>query len=218
MNNMTHTLNHEEQEELDKLKSIWQRYGGLMIVILVLAVGTAAGLQWWQQHQLSKASQAESLYAALQGMQQSGQTQAVTTLADALSTRYPDSAYAARGQLAAGSSDVVAHQIAPAIKAFQWVIDHSKEPGVRDIASLRLAGLQLDQHQAALALTILNTPHDEQYANLFDELKGDAYVMLNQREQARAAYRIALEKLPADSAYRQVIEIKLNAIAGVANK
>ena len=74
MNNMTHTLNHEEQEELDKLKSIWQRYGGLMIVILVLAVGTAAGLQWWQQHQLSKASQAESLYAALQGMQQSGQT------------------------------------------------------------------------------------------------------------------------------------------------
>jgi predicted negative regulator of RcsB-dependent stress response len=218
MNNIIHTLNHDEQEEIDKLKSIWQRYGSFMIVMLVLAVGTAAGFQWWQQHQLSKASQAETLYAALQGMQQSGQTAAATTLADALCTRYPGSAYAARGQLAAGSSDIAAHQIAPAMKAFQWALDHSKESSVRDIASLRLAGLQLDQHQAALALTLLNVPHDEQYANLFDELKGDAYVTLNQRDQARAAYQIALEKLPADSAYRQIVEIKLNAIAGVANK
>ncbi len=215
---MNHELSLEEQEKLDQIKSLWQQYGNLILGALLAALATFVAVQWWQQANHRKTAEAASLYASLQGMQQAGQSRAVTTLADTLVTRYPDSPYATRGALIAAASNLTSHQTDLASKELQWVLDHSQETPMRSLAGLRLAEIELDQHQADKALKLLDTPHDEHDANLYNDLKGDAYVMLDQREQARAAYRIALEKLPADSPYRQVIEIKLNAIAGVANK
>ncbi len=215
---MNNDLGFEEQEQLEQFKTFWKRYGNLILSVLFAAAATATALQWMHHNTVRKATEAASLYATLQGIQQAGQPQAVAALADTLIQRYPDSAYAARGALIAAASNATAHQPAAARKELQWVLDHSKESALRSIAALRLAGMLLDEHQPDSALKLLDAPHDEQDAALYSDMQGDGWVMLNQRQQARTAYRIALEKLPAGSPYRQVVEIKLNAIAGVAPK
>ena len=213
---MNSELTLEEQEQIDRLKEFWQRFANLILSAALVAAIAFAGVQWWKRENLHKAAEAAGMYAALQSMQQAGQTSAVGSLAGTLETRYPDSPYSARAALIAAASYDTAGQPPAARKQLQWIIDHSHESALRSIAMLRLAGIDLDAGQPQEAVKLLDTPHDEAYADLFSDLKGDALTRLGQREAARQAYQIALQKLPADSPYRQVIEIKLNAIAGVA--
>ena len=208
----------DEQEKFDTLKDYWNSYGNLVIGILVGAALTFAGVQWWKHNQQQKSSEASALFTALQDAQKNNQTQIVTNTAKTLTEQYADTAYAARGALIAAAGNTQANDIKTAKAELQWVLDHSKEAGMKALAALNLAGILLDENNPAAALALLNAPHEEAFADLFSDRKGDTLVMQNKQAEARSAYKIALEKLPPDSPYRKVVEIKLNAIAGVAPK
>ena len=215
---MSTELTLDEIEKIENLKAFWKDHRAKILVGLALIVVSATSVGWWKQHQYRQNVEAASLYASIQGMQQIGQPAAVATLTDTLLKRYPGTAYAARGALIGASAASQAHNISLAQTDLQWILDHSKESGLQTVARLRLAGLLLDTGKLREALALLDAPHDESSADVYNDLKGDVLVRLGQLDAARAAWRIALEKLPPDSPFRQVIEIKLNAIAGVAAK
>lgn len=212
---MDYELDLDEQEKIDALKNFWQRYANPIIIFLAIAAFGLAGWQWWQHLQQKKTAEASVLYADLQNAQKSNQTRIVADTAQTLMAQYGGTAYASRGAIIAAASNVQAGNLPAAKNELQWVLAHSKESGVTALAGLHLAEVFLDENQPDAALTQLNAVHDESYANLYNDLKGDALVMQNKRPEARGAYKIALEKLPPDSQYRSVIETKLNAIGGV---
>ncbi len=215
---MSADLTLDEIEKIENLKGFWKDHRARILGGLALIVVSATAFAWWKQHQYRQNVEAASLYASIQGMQQIGQPAAIATLTDTLLKRYPATAYAARGALIGASAASQTHNTGLAQTDLQWILDHSKESGLQTVARLRLAGLLLDTGKLHEALALLDAPHDENSANVYNDLKGDVLVRLGQLDAARAAWRIALEKLPPDSPYRQVIEIKLNAIAGVAAK
>ena len=190
----------------------------MVIGALVAAALTFAGVQWWQHNQQQKSAEASALFTALQNAQKINQIQIVTDTAKTLTEQYADTAYAARGALIAAAGNTQAHDIKTAKAELQWVLDHSKEAAMKALATLNLTGILLDENNPAAALALLNAPYEEAFADLFSDRKGDALVMQNKQADARSAYKTALEKLPPDSSYRKVVEIKLNAIAGVAPK
>ena len=49
------------------------------------------------------------------------------------------------------------------------------------------------------------------FDGLYADLKGDILATQNKRAEARAAYRIALEKSDPRSSYRQLVQVKLDA-------
>ena len=222
---MNNELSIEEQEHIDQLKQFWSKYGDLLTGLVLLLAVLAVGWQWWQHRQRQEALQAASLYATLQGMQQAQQISAVNSLADTLISRYPTGPYTARGVLIAaaanangnGSTPTAAEQ-AVAKKDLQWILDHGKETNIKSLARLHLAALLLDEHQPKDALALLDgaSKHtdNDSYGDLSNDLKGDVFLALDNRQAAVKAWQNALQTLPADSAYRQVVEIKLNAIAG----
>ncbi|MDR3393259.1 MAG: tetratricopeptide repeat protein [Sulfuriferula sp.] len=212
------SLDLEEQEKLDTLKEYWDRYGNLVVGALAAVAITFAGMQWWQHNQQQKSAEASALFSALQNAQKTNQTKIVVETAKTLTEQYAGTAYAARGALIAAATSFNANDLKTAKAELQWVLDHSKEDGIKTLAALHMADILLDENNPAAALALLDAPHEESFADLFSDRKGDALVMQNKRDEARATYKIALEKLPADSPYRKVIEIKLNAIAGVATK
>ncbi len=213
---MNYELDLDEQEKLDALKGYWQRYSNLILVVLAIAAFGLAGWQWWHHLQQKKAAEASVLYADLQKAQKDDQIGTVTGTAQTLMAQYGNTAYAARGAIIAAAANIRAKNLPVARNELQWVLAHSRESGIKALAGLHLAEIFLDANQPEAALAQLNAPHDEAFANLYNDLKGDALVMENKRPEARAAYKIALEKLPADSQYRSIIETKLNAIGGVA--
>jgi predicted negative regulator of RcsB-dependent stress response len=209
------SLDLEEQEKLDALKDAWKAYGNLIIGALSIAAIGYAGWQWWQHGQQQKNAEAAALYSALQTAQKTQQTKIVTDNAKTLTEKYGSTAYAARAALIAAASNVQAKDNKTAKTELQWVLDNSKENAIKSIAALHLAQILFDENDLNGALALLNAAHDESYADLYNDLKGDILTAQNKQADARAAYKIALEKLSADSPYRQVLTIKLNAVAGV---
>jgi predicted negative regulator of RcsB-dependent stress response len=210
------SLDLEEQEKLDELKDAWKRYGNLIVGALSIAAISYAGWQWWHHNQQQKNAEAAALYSSLQTAQKSQQNKIVTDNAKTLTEKYGSTAYAARAALIAAASNVQAQDNKTAKVELQWILDNSKEDAIKSVAALHLAQILYDENDLNGALALLNAPHDESYADLYNDLKGDILAAQNKPVDARAAYKIALEKLSADSPYRQVITIKLNAVAGVS--
>ncbi len=214
---MDFELDLDEQEKIDSMKRYWKRFGNLITALLTVAVVVFAGTLWWQHKQQTVSAEAGVLYTALQNAQKNNDNKVVTETAQALISRYGKTPYAARGALISATVNVQTRNLAAAQNELQWVLDYSKDNGLKALAALHLAGILLDESQPEAALRLLNTAHQESFADLYNDLKGDALVMLNKRAEARAAYKIALEKFTPNSQYRSVVETKLNAIAGTSN-
>jgi len=208
------TFDLEEQEKLDALKDWWKRYGTWITGILVILIIAAAGTQWWKHQQREKSAQASVMYSALQLALQANQPKTVKGDAAAIIDKYPGTPYAPRAALIAASSNAQAGDTKSAQTQLQWAIDHTREDGIKQLAVLRLAALLLEQKNPAGALKLLDAPYNEAFTARFNDLKGDALVQQNKIADARASYKIALEKIDAHSPFRKYIEVKLDALGG----
>jgi predicted negative regulator of RcsB-dependent stress response len=96
----------------------------------------------------------------------------------------------------------------------EWAAANSKEPAVKDLARLRLAGVQLDLQQYEAALKTLAGSHSDAFAFRFHDLKGDVLLAQGKTTDARAAYQAAFVEMQEDNPYRTLVELKLDALGG----
>ena len=92
------------------------------------------------------------------------------------------------------------------------MIDNSRLSQFQSIARLRLAAVLLDAKKYDEALKLLDDNKDDAFLALTADRRGDIFAAQNKSAEARAAYKLALEKLPATSPLRQVTQIKLDAL------
>jgi predicted negative regulator of RcsB-dependent stress response len=111
--------------------------------------------------------------------------------------------------------DAVAKQDFPeATKQLNWVIDHSSNTALQQIARIRIARIDITQKNTQAALDILNVVNDKSFAGLIDEVKGDAYSAMNDSAKAKDAYLLALQELPKDEVTeRPLLQMKIDNIA-----
>lgn len=204
----------EEQEKVDALKAWWKQNGRTVIVAVAVGVAIAGGIQGWRHYQKTQASNAAALY---QGMQDAAQARDVKKVRDAagqLMEKYAGTPYAPRAALVAASANVQGGDAKSAKAQLQWVVDHAKEPQLQDVARLRLAGLFLGEKQYDDALKQLDATHQAAFDGLFMDLRGDVLVAQGKADEARKAYRTALEKLDQKGDYHNLVQMKLDALGG----
>jgi predicted negative regulator of RcsB-dependent stress response len=204
----------DEQEKVEALKDWWKRNGNSVVWGLALAAAAAAGIQGWRYYQKTQLQQAAVIYEAVQEGLQAKDTKKVREAAGQVMEKYPSTPYAARAALLAASANYQAGDAKSAKAQLQWTIDHAKEDAVRDEARLNLAGILLDEKNYAEALKLLETPISPAFAGLYADLRGDALQGQGKVADARAAYKAALEKLDQKSGYRQLVQMKLDALGG----
>jgi predicted negative regulator of RcsB-dependent stress response len=103
-------------------------------------------------------------------------------------------------------------EVDEAKKNLQWVVDHAKDDESRDIARLRLAGVLIDEKKYDDALKLLSAKPSDAYSMLYADRRGDILALQGKKAEARSAYTQALEKTDAQSPYRRLIEVKLDAL------
>ncbi len=207
-------LDMHEQEQVDALKSWWKENGKWLLIALVLGVGIFAAVRGWQVYQSRQAADAATLYSEVLKQVASNDPKRINDAAAAVVSKYASSAYAARAQMLAAQANIQARDIAQAKTQLQWVIDHAAEEGLRDAARLKLASLLLDEKSYDAALKLLDAAHPDAFTGLYVDLKGDVLSAQGKTEEARAAYKLALDKTDAKSAYRSLIQMKLDALGG----
>lgn len=211
------TLDLQEQEQVEAFKAWWRENGTGLILSVVIVLGGFAGIQFWRAHQAKQAGEAAALFAEVGKQVASKDPKRVNDAAQAVIDRFGSSAYASRAELLAVEANIRAKDIAKAKTQLQWVLDHTKEDGLKNLARLKLASLLLDEKNYTEALNLLGTKHPESFDALYSDLRGDVLVAQGKTEEARAAYQVAYDKMDDKSTYRNLIQMKLDSVGG-ANK
>ncbi|MDZ7583426.1 MAG: tetratricopeptide repeat protein [Thiobacillus sp.] len=210
------TYDLDEQERLDELKAWWQRWGNLLMIGLAVVVAVAAGWRYWQNRVATQSLEAATVYEQLTQSLAANDAKAAREAGAMLIDQYKGTAYAPRAALLLARLNVGAKDLKSAQAQLEWAAANSKEPAVKDLARLRLAGVQLDQKQYDAALKTLSATHSDAFAFRFHDLKGDVLLAQDKPAEARAAYQAAFGKMAADNPYRNIVELKLDALGGEA--
>ena len=210
------TYDLDEQERLDELKAWWKRWGNLLMIGLAVLIAAAAGWRYWQNHTVTQSLEAATVYEKLTQSLAANDVKGAREAGAMLIDQYKGTAYAPRAALLLAKLNVVAKDVKSALAQLEWAAANSKEPAVKDLARLRLAGVQLDQKQHDAALKTLSATHSDAFAFRFHDLKGDVLLAQGKPAEARAAYQAAFGKMAQDNPYRNIVELKLDALGGEA--
>ena len=208
-------LDLEEQEQVAELKAWWQQHGTLVVVVIVAVAAAFAGWQGWRWYQSSQATRAGALYDTLGRAAQSGDAKALRDASGALIEDYPRTLYATMGALTAARFYFDRGDLKDSKVQLQWALEHSPSEDFRDLARLRLAAVLLEEKAYDEALRALEEKHGAAYDAQYAALKGDILVAKNDPAQARAAYKLALEKADSgNAAFRESVRMRLEALGG----
>ena len=205
-------LDLQEQEQIEALKAWWKENGNQLLGAVLVVVIVMGGWRGWQYYQHRQSAEAATLYAEFTRQLDSGDVKRVNDAAAAVMEKYASSAYAPRAALMAAQVNEQGKDAVRAKTQLQWVIDHAEEAGLKDVARLRLAVLLLDEKKYDDVLKLLEAKHPASFDGLYADLRGDVLSVQGKNAEAKSAYKLAYEKTDAKSMYRNLIEMKMDAL------
>jgi predicted negative regulator of RcsB-dependent stress response len=206
---MASHLDLEEQEQLDQLKAFWKRWGNLITWVLTAVLAAFAAWQGWNWYQRDQAAKAAAMYDEFDRAYTAQDLDKAAAAAGDLQARYAGTGYAAQAGLQVAKLQLDKEKADDARKALAWVAEHGSEGPYRDIARLRLAGLQIDAKAFDEAAKTLDAIKSTEFAALVADRRGDALLLQDKRDAAKAEYQKALAGLEKTQDYRRIVEAKL---------
>lgn len=206
------TYDLEEQEQIEELKTWWKLHGTgvtAVVAILSLAVVSWQGWNWRSQQQAQEAS---VLYGALQQSAMQKEAKRSRDLAGELIDKYSSTSYAGMAALVSAKVQMENGDAKTGRAQLAWAADNASDVELRDLARLRLASALLEEKSFDDALKALATNPAAPFTARYAEVKGDILVAQGKLLEARSAYEAALAARPAASPYRDMLQVKLDAV------
>ncbi|KQV54540.1 MULTISPECIES: tetratricopeptide repeat protein [unclassified Duganella] len=203
----------DEQEQLANLKAWWAKYGNVSTWVVIAGLAAYSGWNGWNYYQRNQAAQASVLFDELQTAVSAKDNTKVARVAGDIESKFGKSAYASLAALSAAKSFFDANDLKSAKAQLEWVVAHGNDEH-KNIASIRLAGVLLDEKAYDAALKALGVAALPQFKPSVEDRKGDILAAQNKMEEARSAYKAALEAADKNYPGRQLIQLKLESIGG----
>lgn len=208
---------YEHADETERLKKWWKSYGPALILGIALGSAALGGLKYWQYHRAKQAEAASQLYEQLTENFQRRAAAGVDETGNKLLQDYASTPYAGKAALIMAKVHFDKSDIPGARRHLQWAMDKASETATRQIARLRLARLLLDQGELDPALELVSGADPAGFEAEHQELKGDILLAKGRTDEARRAYRAALDRLSKDSPYQRVLAMKLDDLGPEKN-
>jgi predicted negative regulator of RcsB-dependent stress response len=205
----------DEQEQLDQIKAWWNKYGTLVLTVLIIATAVVGGWRAWQWYEGHQSSQARGYFEALEEAGRSQGEESVARINAAMKTlrsEYAATDYAARGALVAASALAARKDLSGARAQLEW-LSQTKHAALVPVSRLRLAALFLDQKEYDLALSQLKDAPPS-FEGLFADRRGDVLAAQGKPAEAKKAWNEATEKLGATNPLTPIVKLKLDALGG----
>lgn len=203
-------INQTEEQQVEQLKNIWQEYGNVIIVGLVLGFGGFIGHGLYKENKLeSEIGVAENYHQFLE--LSASEDEAFQNKGNEFIKANADSNYASLTALALAKDSAEHKDWSQVEKYLVTAIEKTNDEGIKALAQLRLARVQVqtEQYDAALATLANNLP--ESFKANVEEIKGDTYLKQGDKNKARAAYQAAIDA--AGAAGNPVLQMKLDDLA-----
>jgi len=206
---------HDEQESIESFKAWWAQWGNVTTWILLIVLLALAAWNGWNYWQRREATGAAVLYDEVQQAVAGNDKAMIARTASDMQKHFGGTVYAPMAALEAAKALYMDGDTAGAKAQLQWAADHAKGDEFRQIAKLRLASLLLDEKAYDQGLALIPQPAEGPFKGVVADGRGDLLAAQGKRNDARAAYQLALQSLPkSDSSERQLIQFKLDALGG----
>lgn len=202
-----------EQEQIQQLKTWLKQYGPTVVLGIVLALIMTTSWRYWQNYHNKVLTHASNIYDEMLTLRAQNNVSGALAQAQKLLSHYRKTPYADMASLLLARDAVLKKNYPEAIQQLNWVINHSKNSSVREIARIRMARILLAEQKPDEALDLLKRSDDKNYIGLVDEVRGDAYLMQHDSATARRAYQLALQELPNAEVTRPILEMKYANLA-----
>jgi predicted negative regulator of RcsB-dependent stress response len=215
---------HQDQEQLDELKTWWKQYGDRVTWAITAIAVIALAWQGWNGWQRNQSAQAATLYLGIQQAAVQKDPKRARELAGELIDKFPRTAYSAMAGLLSARVQADAGDPKSGLPQLGWTAENAKDPAVRDLARLRMTALLLDMKSYDDAMFTLNKTKPVPSLELrFAEMKGEVLAAQGKIAEARAAYDEVLSKKTesdkkpdtdeaARDGYLDVLQIKRDAL------
>ena len=207
----------EEQEQIDRLKAFWESYGNFILTVVTVVLLAVAGFRGWGWYQGRQAAEASVVYAQLRAAAEARDVAKVKESAGTIFEKYGSTAYGQMAALLAAKAYVDAGDLKSAKAPLQWAVEKAPDESFAHIARLRLAGILLDEKAYDEGLKLLSVDAPGRFAGEFADRRGDLLLAQGKRDEARAAYKLALENLGERSSIRQIVQLKIDALGGAGS-
>ncbi len=177
-------------------KTFWQRYGKSILGLLGVFLLAYCGVQYYFHYVNKQTLKASSIYDnMITYLQKQDKTQVITE-ANVLMQQYGKTPYASLAALVLAKLDIEESNLDAAAQHLRFAIK-GEENSIQQIAKTRLARVLAEQknYQEALDLLTSKDPMPA-YVTLFEETKGDIYLMQQDKDKARLAYQNAIKAAP----------------------
>lgn len=203
----------EEQERLAELKGWWEDNRWYVVGAVVAAILAFAGYQGWKAWTERKADEAAGLYRPVAAAAKDNDPKKIAEAAKPLLEKHPRSFYASETALVLAKSAFDAGNLPEAQKQLEWVMNNGVDE-LRGVARLRLAAVLLEQKKHEDALKVLDANKDPAFTALAADMRGDIMLAQGRLDEARAAYKLAIEKAEPRNPVKQIAQTKLDALGG----
>jgi len=205
---------HAEQEQLDAIKVWWKQYGNLVTWFLIAVLSVFVIWKAWGIYQTKQSGQASILFEEVQkAIQEKDQTKILLAVTD-VQEKYANTEYAQMASMLVAKNAFELHDLKTAKNQLTWVQEHGKTVEFKSLAMIRLAGILLDEKSYDEALKLLGGDFPSELLSSVADRKGDILVAQNKIEDARTAYKLAIDKGTDKNPDHQFIQLKLDAIGG----
>lgn len=211
------TAYQTEAEQIQLIKQWWKEYGKATLFALVAVLIVSYGWRWYQirhEHLLQKAS---AVYERLLTAAANNDMQGMQMAADRLSHHYTNTPYAQLAALMLARQAVYQGQFGIAEAKLKWIMRHGGNRSLRQVARIRLARVLLTENKTHDAEQLLKTVDDNGYLALIEETRGDIYQAVGKTDDARIAYRKALEAFPEMEVMQPLLQMKLDNLPAPVN-
>jgi predicted negative regulator of RcsB-dependent stress response len=221
---MAGSYDFEEQERLAELKAWWEDNRLYVLAAAVAAIVAFIGYHVWKSWSASQAEDAALMFKPVAEAVKPGPDPAkpkdpaasakeIGDAAKPLIDKHPGSFYASEAALIAAKAAFEAANLPEARKQLEWVMNNGVDEH-RGVARMRLAGVLLEDKKYDEALKVLDGNKDEGFVALAADLRGDVMLAQGRLDEARAAYKLAIDKASARNPVKNSAETQLNALGG----
>ncbi len=201
-----------DKEQVERLKKWWLENYKSILAGVIIAAAIIFGWRWWQHRTQVRSLTASMMYNQMGAVLAANNGPPALKIANELIDNYSDTPYASQAALTMAQHDIGMDKPDDAMQMFTWVVNHSKDDGLKLLANLRLARVKLMVGDPQAALDVLARMQPGGFAALYDDLRGDAYLKLGQADKARTAYQQALSLWTVDMGDKSLVQMKLDSL------
>lgn len=202
-------LQLSDDDQSERIKTWWKENGTSVIAGAVLGIAVIVGVNYWRGYKAEQAEAASALYDQL--LESGGAADdAGRTLID----EYPGTPYSGKAALFLARAAFENGDPEQAAGHLEWAMTEAPDPADRRVARLRLARLALSRGDTDRASDLLAGMQAGGYESEYRELLGDIAMARNEPATARNEYQAALDALPAQSGFADMLNRKLDAAIG----